>query len=351
MRYKQLVFIFTAIMVIFIVANFAIWESWTKELLSESNTAGGELSRMGYILGSKMYRTNYCDLPLRHLEHHDYVGQKIDMLTIGDSFSWGGGGGKNRYYQDYIASYNNFNVLNIYQYRHKDSITAISAMCNNGLIDRLKPRFILIESSQKFSIDDFAKPIDFDIKIPPENGEPFSSQGIVSKLPVVGFINNGNFKFLVYNLFYKFSDHAFIGNVCMRELTEEMFTVKNGTRLLFLRDDVKRGTRTNTETIMLMNRNLNTLAEKLATRGIKLFFMPCVDKYTLYSCYLKENPYPKSIFFEELSKLPIFYRIIDTNAILAEELEKGEKDIYYADDTHWSWKASEKIFSGVRFGR
>jgi hypothetical protein len=256
-----------------------------------------------------------------------------------------------RYYQDYIASYNNFTVLNIYPYRHKDSITAISAMCNNGLIDRLKPRFILIESSQKFSIDDFAKPIDFDIKIPPENGEPFSSQGIVSKLPVVGFINNGNFKFLVYNLFYKFSDHAFIGNVCMRELTKEMFTVENGTWLLFLRDDVKRGASANIEKIMLMNRNLNTLAEKLATRGVKLYFMPCVDKYTLYSGYLKENPYAKSIFFEELRKLPKCYKLIDTKAILAEELEKGEKDIYYADDTHWSWKASEKIFSGVRFGR
>ncbi len=137
----------------------------------------------------------------------------------------------------------------------------------------------------------------------------------------------------------------------MRELTREMFTVSNGTRLLFLRDDVKRGTHTNIETIMLMNRNLNTLAEKLATRGIKLFFMPCVDKYTLYSGYLKDNPYPKSIFFEELRKLPKCYRLIDTKAILAEELEKGEKDIYYADDTHWSWKASEKIFSGVRFGR
>jgi hypothetical protein len=95
MCYKRLVIIFTAIMVIFIVANFAIWESWTKDLLSESNYAGGELTRKGYILGSRMYRTIYCDLPLRHLEQNDFVGQKIDMLTIGDSFSWGGGGGRN----------------------------------------------------------------------------------------------------------------------------------------------------------------------------------------------------------------------------------------------------------------
>lgn len=77
--------------------------------------------------------------------------------------------------------------------------------------------------------------------------------------------------------------------------------------------------------------------------------MPCVDKYNLYSNYIINNPYPRSIFFEELRKLPKRYHLIDTKAILTEEVRKGEKDVFYADDTHWSWKASKKVFETIKF--
>ena len=63
--------------------------------------------------------------------------------------------------------------------------------------------------------------------------------------------------------------------------------------------------------------------------------MPCVDKYNLYSDYVVNNPYPRSIFFEKLRMLPKKYFFIDTKAILAAKLCKGEKDVFYADETHW----------------
>ena len=349
MRYRRLVCFFAAVMGCFIGVNFVIWKLWTEDLLTEHNYYAGDLTRMGYLLGDKLYRKNYYDLPYLHIEAPDYAGQKIDVLTIGDSFSNGGGGGRNRYYQDYIASLNRFTVLNIYSYKHMDSLTTVSALCNNGTMDRLKPRIVLVETSQKFCIDDFAKQIDFDLTIAADNREPFSQTHEMNALPAVIFINNGNFKFLLYNLLYPFSDHAFIGKVSIRYLTTAMFSVKNGNRLLFLRDEVKRATHTTPENVSLMNHNLNRMADKLAAKGIHLYFMPCVDKYTLYSDYLKENPYPKNRFFEELRKLPKRYNLIDTKAILAEELKKGEEDIFYADDTHWSWKASEKIFKCITF--
>jgi hypothetical protein len=40
---------------------------------------------------------------------------------------------------------------------------------------------------------------------------------------------------------------------------------------------------------------------------------------------------------------------IDTKTLLREELERGEKDIFYADDTHSSWKASVKIVDNIEF--
>ena len=98
-----------------------------------------------------------------------------------------------------------------------------------------------------------------------------------------------------------------------------------------------------------LNDNLNTLADRLNKKGIRLVFMPCVDKYTLYSDFIEHNPYPRSTFYEDFRPLTKRYLFIDTKAILMEELKKGEKDIFYADDTHWSWKASSKIFSRIKF--
>jgi hypothetical protein len=80
--------------------------------------------------------------------------------------------------------------------------------------------------------------------------------------------------------------------------------------------------------------------------------MPAVDKYELYRDLVVEADSaraPRSVFFQELRKLPKIYRFIDTKALLEEELKHGELDIYYADDSHWSWKAPQKIFETERF--
>jgi hypothetical protein len=336
-------------MVLFVGINYLIWEAVTEDLLTMNNSVGGDLARMGYVRSFKFPRKNYDDLPLRHIEMEQFSGQKVDVLTIGDSFSNGHGGGRNRYYQDYLASLNGFTVLNIRPFKDRDSITSVSVLCNDGTLDRLKPRVVLIESSQKFCIEDFARKIDFNLGVIRENRDIYSLASDTDRLPAVSFINNGNFKYLLYNLLYLFSDHAFVGKACIRELKTSLFSVKNGDKLLFYTEDVKRIAYADSGSIGLMNRNLNTLAEKLASKGMKLYFMPCVDKYNLYSEFIKVNPYPNSTFFEELRKLPKKYNLIDTKAILAEELARGEMDIFYPDDSHWSWKASKKIFETVRF--
>lgn len=77
--------------------------------------------------------------------------------------------------------------------------------------------------------------------------------------------------------------------------------------------------------------------------------MPAVDKYNLYSKFIINNPYQNSVFFEKLRVLDKKYILIDTKAILLKELKKGTKDLYYPDDTHWSFKAPEIIFRKFKF--
>jgi hypothetical protein len=172
---------------------------------------------------------------------------------------------------------------------------------------------------------------------------------VTGKGPAVTFVNEGNFKFLLNSLFYKVSDRAFFSKTIVRELSAPFFTSKDQRKLLFYRDDITKIPLSTPQLVSLLNDNLNTVADLLRKKGIQFYFMPCVDKYNLYSDFIVDNPYPRSTFFEELRKLQKRYTLIDTKAMLLPGLVKGEQDVYYPDDTHWSWKASEKIFSEIRF--
>lgn len=348
-EYKKYTWRVLAVLLAFIAANAVIWKCWTESILAGTSN-GGDLARMGYLPGSKLPRKNHVDLPVRHLEEGEYRGQPVRVLTIGDSFSNGGGGGKNRFYQDYIASINRCTVLNIEPYQALDPMALTVALMNNGTLDRIRPRYLLLSVTEKFSVAQLAKPVDFTMHLAPEKLAGLKKMGYNSIPPVkVFFVNEGNFKFLWYSLLYRFSDNAYGGKTHVRELDRPFFSVKDSRRLLFYRDDIRSIPLSNPKTMALMNANLNTLADLLREKGILLYFMPCVDKYDLYSRFIVENPYPASTFFDELRKLPKRYALIDTKKLLLEELERGEKDVFYPDDTHWSWKASRKIFSETLF--
>ncbi len=344
MLYRRFSIIFIIILSSFLGANYLVWKRWTEVLLTNTRFQGGDLARTGYIPGSKDFRKNSTDLPRRHLNIRNYDGRRIDVLTIGDSFSNGGAGGKNRFYQDYIASINGVEVLNIPRYRELDPLTTVALLSNNGRLDSIKPRYILIGIDEK-GASDMAAPLDAAFFIDSNLLKNYQMIDEYIRLPDVSFVNNGNIKLLINGIAYRLSDRAPFGNVYRRALVRDFFSVSNPGSLLFLRykhlptPDVVRG----------LNNNLNRLAGLLEGKGISLVFMPCVDKFNLYSDYIVNNPYPRSTFFEELRTLPKRYRFIDTKAILIAELLKGEKDIFYADDTHWSWKASKKIFETVIF--
>jgi hypothetical protein len=147
---------------------------------------------------------------------------------------------------------------------------------------------------------------------------------------------------------YNFSDNAFGSHVFQRDLDRPLFSVAKARRLLFYDFDIYVLSFTTPEIIAQINDNMNRVADLLEKKGIGLIFMPVVSKYDLYSEFITGNPYPKSTFFEALRPLPKKYTFIDTKSPLLEEVRRGEKDIFFADDTHWTWKASDRVFSGFR---
>jgi len=341
--YKNKVLFCGGLLAAFVALNLGIWQGLTRDILTDARYDGGDLARMGYLPEAKLPRRNQVTLPRTHVDLDQYRGEPVDLVTIGDSFSNGGAGGKNRYYQDYIASFNGLSVLNLRHYRDLDLITTVSVLAKNGFLDRARPRYLLLESSEK-GVKDLVAGVDFGRSLGMEavsRLSPYPQAGP----PKVPFINSGNFKFLLNRLSYRFSDHGLYGGVYLGRLSRPLFSVGEGNRLLYLRYQPE----LSGAEVAKLNDNLNRLADLLAARGIRLVFMPYVDKYTLYCKWLSKKRFPESGFFEELRPLPRRYRLIDTKAILRASVEAGEKDVFYPDDTHASWRASELIFSRERF--
>ncbi len=336
-------------LIFFIGVNAFIWYFFTRDILTSDKYYNGGLDRMGHIVGSKDYRNPETTLPRTHLENKEYHGQHIDVLTVGDSFSNVKNNGRDPLYQDWIASLYDLDVLNM-QFIDANMLSTIVKLVNSGYLDRIKPRFIILETVERHCVSLYYDKIDLKMTMPYHDvDEHFRTAGFRSKDPDRSFINTGNFMVLINSILYKYSNNAFFSDVFAMDLDAPFFSVKNNRRLLFYKDDLHFIPVATKESVRALNDNFNAVAELLRKKGITLYFMPAADKYNIYSDHLVNNPYPKSIFFELLRPLPKKYIFVDTKAILSRAVKRGEKDIYYADDTHWSWKAVKKIAESMRF--
>ena len=369
MGYRRAAIIFFSFLVIFVGVNALVWFVWNREITDPHRNAG-DLLRVGYILGHVSPHQGVDDLPRRHIRASEYNQQPVDMVTVGDSFSIGGGGGRNSHYQDYIASFQGLTVLNV----QGDIIAGteasffpigtVSKLINSGYLDLIQPKYLLLESVERFAIQRLTREFSLqETATTEELGRIFRGQRTVAKQSTekennakqskdskfeLHFINNGNMKLIGNNLQYLFSDRALGSKVIITQLNRRFFSSGQGDQLIFHVDEIKNYKFSTPASIAEVNQNLNRLAAVLRTKGITLVFMPIVNKLNLYEPYLRKQRYPRSIFFEELRKLPKEYLLIDTKEILSRALEKGELDIFHQDDSHWSWKASEAIFSSIR---
>ena len=343
--------------ILFLAINFLIWTFFTKNLvMAEDQTR--DLVRLSYLVKIAQERRTWIDLPKRHIELGAFKGGRVDMVTVGDSFSVGAGGGKNNYYQDYIATFNDFVVLNIPPFADKNRVglltpvNTLAVLYNSGWLDRIKPRYVLLESAERYIPERFINDFDFDDSMPLDKlASLFAERDVIksdTKREDHVFINTGNVKFIYNNVKDLFPVKQINNKIFKMDLKKYVFSGKYGNRLYYSFEENRYRHYFTKESIRKVNDNLNFIAEKLAEKNIKLVYMPIVDRSNLYHEFAVA-PRKPSVFFEELRPLPKKYKLIDTKDILLREVRRGEKDIYFIDDTHWSWKAPEKIFSTIRF--
>lgn len=356
-KFKKITFLWILSISVFLIFNFLIFFNYTSKVYPDTaDTTIGDLARMSYSVDIIQERENITDLEKLHLYQNQYNYENIDMVTIGDSFSNGGAGGKNRYYQDYISTIYNKKVLNLNIQNYKNYLEIIAFFANSGYLEKIGAKYVLIESVQREVLVRFARN-DLNLAIKTDKNletifrnsmETYNIEKLHNLKPSI--INNLNLNAFIYNIKYYIKGYGKLNSsVYIEKLNKDLFTSKSSSKLAFYHEDIKKLSLETKENIELLNHNFNNLADILESKGIKLIFMPAVDKYNLYRPYIISNNYSESIFFEYLSTLDKKYIFINTKEILSKNLENSEKDIFYADDTHWSYKASINIIESEAF--
>lgn len=130
------------------------------------------------------------------------------------------------------------------------------------------------------------------------------------------------------------------------ELKDEYFTLPgHESELYFYQDDLVFTDLEDAE-IRKFAGNMRTLQRRLAEKGVTLVCLIAPDKYELYQHYAVDGRYPYRPLGERLMALDSLEFVVNPLPQLTAALRAGEKDLFMADDTHWSYK-SASIAAGL----
>ena len=335
MNAKKYVLTLTLFLYGFMVLNLAMWFGLTGEIFTMK-----DMNRMGSekTLEALTQDIHYAK---HHTELAEYItsGRKesFDVLTLGDSFS----NGRNNY-QDYLVDHYGLKVINTRV--QNNCLDDIYLLLNAGIVDELKPSVIILESVER-SVQARLGVVEIIPKI-------MTREEIVRRLQpanaVSKRISSGifppvlvqwNFTFFynkIYRILYpeKLSPEVYITSLDRPFFTntgQETTLMHYWEDLEYLKQPLD---------AEMVNRNLNNAASLLKAKGIKLIFFAAADKYDLYYPYIVDKKgRSENTFFQKMRSLQgKEYVFVDALKPLREALAKGEQDVYWLGDTHWSWK-------------
>jgi hypothetical protein len=264
----------------------------------------------------------------------DIISLKEDsayIITCGDSFSQLGENG----YQNYLSQ-KGCHVINFFPhgaYRGNPFQSALDLMSVGG-IDSTNTKIIIVESVERALLSRL-------LNIEYNNYFKKNSDNVVSKSEVKWSLTDAR-NYLFFNLGLEESP------VIKFRLKEEMFMGTHGKELYIYHDDLNSFSIPDSVN-QIIKTNVEKLFDEAVSKGIRLIVLVCPDKYDIYQEYIIDNPYPIKTMNEDFRKI-VGNRvdIVIGKEILLPHVHAGVKDMYYLDDTHWSYK-SAKIIADTLF--
>lgn len=310
--------------------------------------SGGDLNRIGKVSVISAYRDQFkADFRQRKkridISEIDFdTINNFDVLSIGDSFSQ-----QELYgYQNYLGNLYELEVANLdvnnLQIKSYQPLDFLYQASKGDFFDKVKPKCVVLQVVER----DFVKQalnLDAERRI-------LISEIKMAKMAVLA-ANGLNYNpdlfndvilFYKYNLGYFFNERAYSSNVYKMKLNTPLFSANSSSILFYYREIANISLNTQ-EYVSNLNNVLNSISLELEAKGIKLIVLVAADKYDVYYEYIENNRFPENAFFPHFDTYEKQYLYINSKALLKPYIDKGEQDIYFADDTHWSPKATKIV--------
>lgn len=255
-------------------------------------------------------------------EPDEFLFLNTEVLTVGDSFSQQQNGG----YQNYLSK-NGLQVVNCFRRLYDSPIQYAYNLLDKHVIDSTNTKVLVIEVVER----DFETVIERFEKGKVEVIKQYYESGISSNSWSLARTRD----YLLYQI-------GWVTPIYKVKLDEDMFSSDHPRDLYFFREDIEMG-------VSLINRDklrqvVETLQQKAERQGVKLIWLIAADKYDLYQNHIVDNPYPAKTVNEDIEKaLGKNPSLLIAKHYLLPRVEKGEKDIFLFNDTHWSYKSSQTI--------
>lgn len=263
--------------------------------------------------------------------HHteDLHDIHVNVLTVGDSFSQQEHAG----YQNYMAG-EGLTVANCKRSLYDNPIQYAYNLMNWGVVDSTNIDVMVVEVGER----------DFALRI-----ENFSEEKVEVPEPELPVDDNEENDVNEWSLLrardfimYRFAGRSPVYEV---DLKQDFFDSPKPRKLYFYCADITNGMTIDKAVRPKVKEVFDLLTHKAQKLGFKLMFMLPVDKYDLYQDYIVDNPYPhpKRINEDVREILGDIPEVFLSKFCLQPLIEKGEKDIFLFDNSHWSYKASEAV--------
>lgn len=288
-------------------------------------------------LGKLSFDTEYYDELVAPKFKDLYVdnykpGDSIqDIVTFGDSFSQQGING----FQNYLAHRRNRRITNVVADLSKTSPAQMAIyMLESGLLDN-KAEFLVLEIVERHVIGGWSSlKYDEDIKELPI-GEGDGNPRDTDKLSWLGRLFKQGKDWMKIGLGFASNPIHRVG------LSKACFGMPQKENMLYFYDEDLMLTEVTDQQMKCFTDNLLKLDQLCKSKNIKLIFCIVPDKYEVYQHLTDHSIYPEKKLGVQISNATdTLDFVVNPRIGIIKKIDAGEKDVYFPNDTHWSYKGA-----------
>jgi len=334
---------YTVLPVWLLLVGMAAYLWWTGD-------NAGDLMRLGLIDSDPAYADSIRGRALQQLYYRGIDNSNelrqttCDVLVIGDSFSHGGGVGKEGDFVNYLAHDGRLDVV---VFTPSDAsldspVQVAYDVMNLGGIDTARVKNLVVEEVERYIISRHNNFVLTHHALPQSHADDDPSNASSDDAPTLQQAQTGPLLRVKDYVFYHFLGANPIYKV---QLSSDLFGGGDPRTLYFYNEDVNGGIDVPEAVLSHITTNYRQLIDKAHERGINLIIVIACDKYDLYQDWVVDNPYPAKHLNEDIALLmgTDTASMVFTKRVLHPLVKQGIKDVYLFNDTHWSPSSSRIV--------